>query len=30
LPVAAPRWLWRALVAKLVAEDWTVETARKV
>ena len=25
---AAPRWLWRVLVAKLIAEDWTVETAK--
>jgi hypothetical protein len=25
---AAARWLWAALVAKLLAEDWTVETAR--
>jgi hypothetical protein len=24
---AAPSWLWRALVAKLIADDWTVETA---
>lgn len=25
----APRWLWRALVSKLIEESWTVETARK-
>lgn len=26
---AAPRWLWRALVSRLVSEGWTVETARR-
>jgi len=26
---AAPKWLWPALVAKLQAESWTVETTRK-
>jgi hypothetical protein len=26
---AAPRWLWRELVAKLNADDWPVETVRK-
>jgi hypothetical protein len=26
---SAPRWLWRELVSRLVAEGWTVETARK-
>jgi hypothetical protein len=25
---AAPRWLWRSLVSRLVAEGWTVEQAR--
>lgn len=25
----APRWLWRALVSRLVAEGWTVDTARR-
>src|SRR5262245_11024255 len=24
---AAPKWLWPALVAKLQAESWTIETA---
>jgi ParB-like chromosome segregation protein Spo0J len=24
----APRWLWRSLVSRLVAEGWTVEQAR--
>jgi ParB-like chromosome segregation protein Spo0J len=26
---AAPEWLWPALVERLVAEGWTVETTRK-
>jgi hypothetical protein len=26
---AAPSWLWGALVAALIADDWTVEQARK-
>lgn len=26
--IAAPRWLWPALVAELVAKSWTVEVAR--
>jgi ParB-like chromosome segregation protein Spo0J len=26
---AAPRWLWRALVAQMVADGWTVEATRK-
>lgn len=26
---AAPPWLWPSLVARLIADDWTVETARK-
>ncbi len=26
---SAPRWLWRALVSRLVSEGWTVETARR-
>jgi hypothetical protein len=25
---AGPRWLWRSLVSRLVAEGWTVEQAR--
>lgn len=26
---AAPKWLWSALVARMVADGWTVETTRK-
>lgn len=26
---SAPRWLWRALVSRLVSEGWTVELARR-
>ena len=27
---SAPRWLWKPLVAKLVAEGWTVLTAARL